>query len=63
MLNDTENWIDNHSWNMYFVHPNIKSFKRKKVKAFCYIINGSTCADINIFMVGDIIIGWYYHED
>ena len=63
LLTNPKNWKKEHSWDCCFVHPNANSFQGQKVNAFYYVVTGSTDRDINVFMIDDTIIGWYYHED
>ena len=63
LVSNPKSWKKDHSWDSCFVHPNAESFQGQKVKAFWYVVTGPTDRDINVFMVGDEIIGWYYHED
>lgn len=63
LLSNPKIWKENHSWDSSFVHPNAKSFQGQKVEGFYYVVCGSTDRDINIFMIDDEIIGWFYHED
>ena len=63
LLTNPKNWKKEHSWDCCFAHPNANSFQGQKVNAFYYVVTGSTDRDINVFMIDDTIIGWYYHED